>query len=461
MSEEQKTPMDEAKEAVEKAGFKDTPYEAYVVYLGRWDKKAQVERMNPYMMVDGRVKQAKDDTEGQYSLFTYINTSAEDITLSVRTGANPAVAGALSDLVVVPQRACLAIFIGPSGHVITGTASIGTKGMVDKTNPIENAETSAVGRALAFAGYGLIPGAGIASAEEVTDALRRQGRGDQAETSEEGVPELSILELAAMKMPDKGWGRDHKFPGMTLKEVYEDDDGRGAMRWCYDDPDRYENNILNQRMAEYYGMMEATSYEDPAGFRTTMPDGTEVIKLAGKNVAADEVLTPQWAQWVSAIVTRNIGKDKLFGHSRHVTRHLKKHFGVAKVMDMTGRQAKAFVAYIESHGKTKDPKYYSESAEQSAEDLFGPDELKNVLEQAGPNLPEEPETWFAEACKEFDINGNKLNSKQLDGLRKILSLVITGTINLREIAEAGSEKDDPMYITFATAMEGIAKDGKS
>lgn len=58
----------------------------------------------------------------------------------------------------------------------TGTAKIGGTGMADKTHPYENAETSAIGRALGFLGYGLL-GTGIASAEEVQSALREQENG--------------------------------------------------------------------------------------------------------------------------------------------------------------------------------------------------------------------------------------------------------------------------------------------
>jgi len=53
-----------------------------------------------------------------------------------------------------------------------GTAGAYDKTMIDKSNPYENAETSAMGRALASEGYGLL--SSIASAEEVVDAKKRQ-----------------------------------------------------------------------------------------------------------------------------------------------------------------------------------------------------------------------------------------------------------------------------------------------
>lgn len=47
-----------------------------------------------------------------------------------------------------------------------------TQGMINKTNAVENVETSAVGRALAMMGIGIIEG--IASADEVNHAIHKQ-----------------------------------------------------------------------------------------------------------------------------------------------------------------------------------------------------------------------------------------------------------------------------------------------
>ena len=64
------------------------------------------------------------------------------------------------------------------GRTFTGLAqAITTSSGAQSTNPVECAETSAVGRALAMAGY-FGSGDGIAGAEEVRSATSRQnGRG--------------------------------------------------------------------------------------------------------------------------------------------------------------------------------------------------------------------------------------------------------------------------------------------
>lgn len=65
------------------------------------------------------------------------------------------------------------------GKQFIGSAScnIGGKG-VDATNPIENAETSALGRALGLAGFGSLES--VASAEEVVSAISRSESGYKA-----------------------------------------------------------------------------------------------------------------------------------------------------------------------------------------------------------------------------------------------------------------------------------------
>lgn len=70
--------------------------------------------------------------------------------------------------------------IKATAKTVRGTATgwskigFGAKTGVDRTNPVENAETSAVGRALGFLGYGLFGGLGIASFEEVTRAIEER-----------------------------------------------------------------------------------------------------------------------------------------------------------------------------------------------------------------------------------------------------------------------------------------------
>lgn len=66
--------------------------------------------------------------------------------------------------------------IDVQGQKFVGTASINFGGRgADQTNPVENAETSALGRALGFAGFGSIDS--VASAEEVREAKARQAAG--------------------------------------------------------------------------------------------------------------------------------------------------------------------------------------------------------------------------------------------------------------------------------------------
>lgn len=121
----------------------------------------------PYMAVDGRVRMAQDEHRAAGAMLT-IETSFESI--GEKLACKAVVASALLGTRV--------------GHSFVNFDGSG----VDKTNPIENAETSAVGRALGFMGYGLF-GTGIASAEEVIAAMGiRAGQGTGS-IETEAIPE--------------------------------------------------------------------------------------------------------------------------------------------------------------------------------------------------------------------------------------------------------------------------------
>ena len=59
-------------------------------------------------------------------------------------------------------------------YIDSASANLAADRGVDKTNPWENASTSAIGRALGLMGYGIY-GGGVASADEVLDAQSRNG----------------------------------------------------------------------------------------------------------------------------------------------------------------------------------------------------------------------------------------------------------------------------------------------
>ena len=150
--------------------FPVSNYASYTMALKRYDKNQGMDIWNVYMRVDGRIMQARDVHAAHgcsmHERIELISGSAID--------------NGISDYLVVKieiDSSLDGIAVDYATAVITGKA----KG-VDVTNPVENAVTSARGRALAALGYGIIPG-GVASAEEVEDAIKRQGTPKAASSS--------------------------------------------------------------------------------------------------------------------------------------------------------------------------------------------------------------------------------------------------------------------------------------
>lgn len=135
----------------------------------------------PYLGVDGRLQMAHDEHRAHGELLT-IHT---EFVREPDSG----------------QLLCRALVTSPLRGTATAHARVFVHGSgVDASNPCENGETSAVGRALGFLGYGLY-GTGIASAEEVLQAqAAREAQDAPDDTSASDTP-------APADIPRSGQGK--------------------------------------------------------------------------------------------------------------------------------------------------------------------------------------------------------------------------------------------------------------
>lgn len=144
-----------------------------------WKGKTYIKIETPYMVVAGRLKWFVDDhrrADKRYKITTNVKQIEELI---------------LNGQPIPPGYPFITVIESELLGVADGVAAIniGGKG-ADLTHPLENAETSSLGRALAKLGYGLI-GPGLASAEEVMEA-----RLLKKELEPEGAPEEPVAEEA-------------------------------------------------------------------------------------------------------------------------------------------------------------------------------------------------------------------------------------------------------------------------
>jgi hypothetical protein len=117
----------------------------------------------------------------------------------------------------------------------TGISAANEAKSIEKQSPYEVAETSAVGRALGFAGYGVVNG--IATVEEIAKT-RMQGSlgGSTAPASvpvseaKDATPYCNIHRTA---MKDRGKGVwDHRLPGTLDKHGKLVRNEKGVWYWC-------------------------------------------------------------------------------------------------------------------------------------------------------------------------------------------------------------------------------------
>lgn len=145
---------------------------------------------------------------------------------------------------------CRAAITNPEGREIAvGHAEeFRSSSGVNSTSAVENCETSAIGRALAAAGYG---GSEYASADELANKLQRQAEREQQrqERQQQGQGQRdSKPDSAASSLPashHESWKADHKwFCGIALNQErglkYDD-----VAAWCekkgFSRPSTWEN----------------------------------------------------------------------------------------------------------------------------------------------------------------------------------------------------------------------------
>ena len=128
------------------------------------------------------------------------------------------------DPVVVKARVIV------NGKVFTGISAviISSAKMIERQNPYEVAETSAVGRALGFAGYGLIES--VASADEVVRAVSQRTEtkniSDDATTEDQSV----VCEVCGKPATErKGTTRG----GKPYHGIFCSSDDRAHTRWLW------------------------------------------------------------------------------------------------------------------------------------------------------------------------------------------------------------------------------------
>jgi hypothetical protein len=148
----------------------------YISYIPRREKIGnswQVTGVQPYMQVAGRIKilGSANATGEAVGIQTFCNTSPAPERIPWYN-----LDGQRVGLLLVPAMACLAVLYNRENQAIlrTGTAKLGGERGAAKNCPIEDAETSAVGRCLGLAGIGEI-GSGLASAEEIMRVQEESG----------------------------------------------------------------------------------------------------------------------------------------------------------------------------------------------------------------------------------------------------------------------------------------------
>ena len=282
--------------------------------------------------------------------------------------------------------------------------------------------------------------------------------GRTTEREEDQVPPEPGEELAELGAVENkyGFGKEKKWQDMTLAEMYEDEDARGAMRWAY------ENQIeswLGSRMGRYYELMQEQEpvkvpkeVVDKANAVLDIMTGDKVQMITmwfGEQRPADEPVG--WAniaknEKFQTMVAERLNPDGKIpnfhaGHKRALN-HYKAHFGIDKPVDMTWRMLEALVQYCRGgleHVAGLFPEYYKlepipvkqEPPEDDPPMVIGPARNQNIPSSlqvyASKNLDlDAPDDWLWKVIGEKAIG--EWTKSHTDAMRKIIEVARDGKI---------------------------------
>jgi hypothetical protein len=163
----------------------------YIVVLesSQWSEYDGQPVERAYMRVDGKLAMANEDHRRQKKRLDFLEPKV---------------------LVDNPELLTLQVTVKSQVYGVRhgiATSRRKTGSTSERDFPWEVAETSAIGRALAAMGYGLLPGAGLTSAEDVLRASSRVARTEETDTSPSLDPEarFCVVHNATLVERENGW----------------------------------------------------------------------------------------------------------------------------------------------------------------------------------------------------------------------------------------------------------------
>lgn len=252
----------------------------------------------PYIKVDGRVRMAQDEHREKGEK------------LEIQTGYSE-IAGISHFYAHIESG----IYGSTTAHA---RVFIDGRG-VDKTNPVENAETSAVGRALGFFGYGLL-GSGVASAEEVLGAM-----------TEREAPKPEPRRNTEEPAQEGDWNAPGNFRDQAT------DRANRAVRQMSDKQANYLYSLLENLGVEGIDASELVKVTFPQGLTSGMAS-SEINEL--KEVKA----LPR--HWVNAYVKMLLEKPGQGSTMNDVTEYITERYGEHLPSSLKGEEQKELFGWL-------------------------------------------------------------------------------------------------------------------